>query len=719
MAEEGNWLFQSSDEEEQAHFTQVSYMAKLDDNDETSKAHSKDENSEVNENSELIESLMVQIHSMKDEFELLKGKLSSEHQTVLSFRDENALLKDKSSGTDLQNSFKSVGFKYSDLNKSYETRKIEFVEFESLFTTPSNESVNNDKIPPETKCKYDEYESDADPSIIPSVSNPITLEPLLVEKVEEEANVTNESCFKNDKMEFVENMTETIFSKIMNASDPDLVSVSKESNSVNGHTSDLMKQIDMLQKSLDEIEDENFDLKFKLEKSLKDNQELCNEINDLIDTLFKNVSMDKQMPNDQSWKVRSNPKFDESTKPSVIYSECPDYLPSTFEKGETSGISRKRLSSKKKTDKVSVSVLDLNGNGVWRTKENKNDCSNVCETDVENSCTQDSDDLRCTSFDEYECQICSDKSKFMTFVIDSGCSRHMTGFKHVLHNYVEEPAGTVRFANSEVEGHVRGYETLDNGVVKIQKVLYVEGLDHNLFSTSHFCDMKYQVRFRTSHCYLEDPDGYEIFRSEHRGNLYYVDFPTLSATRPICLLAKASKAQSWTWNRRLSHQNFRSIAKLQRQELIHMDLCGPMRTASINGKKYVLVMMDDYSRYTWLEFLRNKSDAPELIIAFIKRIQNGIVERKNHILVEVARTMLAYANLPMYLWVEAVATTFFTQNRTTVVKRLNKTAYELINNRKPNIKLLRVFGFRCYILIERQGLSKFDKKVDEGYLGGY
>ncbi|KAI3667612.1 hypothetical protein L6452_42678 [Arctium lappa] len=381
----------------------------------------------------------------------------------------------------------------------------------------------------------------------------------------------------------------------------------------------------------------------------------------------------------------------------------------------------------------------------------------------------------------------------------------MTGFKHLLHNYVEEPAGAVRFANSEAEGHVRGYGMLDNGVVKIQKVLYVEGLDHNLFSTSHFCDMQYQVRFTTTHCYLEDHDGYEVFKAERHGNLYYVDFPTLSATRPVCLLAKASKAQSWTWHRRLSHQNFRSIAKLQRQglvkglpemrfkkdslcsacelgkmkrssfkskaesstssalELLHMDLCGPMRTTSINGKKYVLVMIDDYSRYTWLEFLRNKSDAPELIIAFIKRIQvrlqlpvrtihsdngtefkndtlrsyltsvgishnfsaaytpqqNGIVERKNRTLVEAARTMLAYSELPMYLWAEAVATACFTQNRTIVVKRFNKTAYELINNRTPNIKFLRVFGCRCYILKERQGLSKFDKKADEGYLVGY
>ncbi|KAI3672801.1 hypothetical protein L6452_38901 [Arctium lappa] len=135
-------------------------------------------------------------------------------------------------------------------------------------------------------------------------------------------------------------------------------------------------------------------------------------------------------------------------------------------------------------------------------------------------------------------------------------------------------------------------------------------------------------------------------------------------------------------------------------ELIHMDFCGPMRTQSINGKKYILVMVDEYSRYTWLEFLRTKSEAPDLIIKFIKKIQvlmqspvkqlrsdngtefknatlqtflesigishnfstamapqqNGVVERKNRTLVEVAQTMLAYSELPMFLWAEAVAT---------------------------------------------------------------
>nr|GFB06313.1 Gag-Pol polyprotein [Tanacetum cinerariifolium] len=58
----------------------------------------------------------------------------------------------------------------------------------------------------------------------------------------------------------------------------------------------------------------------------------------------------------------------------------------------------------------------------------------------------------------------------------------------------------------------------------------------------------------------------------------------------------------------------------QRLHLLHMDLCGPMRIASINGKRYILVIVDDYSRYTWVHFLRSKDEAPKVIIKFLKRI---------------------------------------------------------------------------------------------------
>nr|GFC34439.1 putative ribonuclease H-like domain-containing protein [Tanacetum cinerariifolium] len=171
-----------------------------------------------------------------------------------------------------------------------------------------------------------------------------------------------------------------------------------------------------------------------------------------------------------------------------------------------------------------------------------------------------------------------------------------------------------------------------------------------------------------------------------------------------------------------------------------MDLCGPMRIASINGKWYVLVIVDDYSRYTWVHFLRSKDEAPEVIIKFLKRItvllqspviiirtdngtefknqvlkvyfdsvgishqmssvrtpqQNGVVERQNQTLVEATRTMLIFSLAPLFLWAEAIATACFTQNRSIIHCRFNKTPYELINGRN-RISHFFMYSVLCVI----------------------
>nr|GFA01544.1 retrovirus-related Pol polyprotein from transposon TNT 1-94 [Tanacetum cinerariifolium] len=88
-----------------------------------------------------------------------------------------------------------------------------------------------------------------------------------------------------------------------------------------------------------------------------------------------------------------------------------------------------------------------------------------------------------------------------------------------------------------------------------------------------------------------------------------------------------------------------------------MDLCGPMRVESVNGKKYILVIVDDYSRFTWVKCLRSKDEAPDFIIKFLKMIQqNGVIERRNRTPIKAARTMLIYAQSLLFLWAEAVAT---------------------------------------------------------------
>ncbi|GJX04041.1 retrovirus-related pol polyprotein from transposon TNT 1-94 [Tanacetum coccineum] len=135
----------------------------------------------------------------------------------------------------------------------------------------------------------------------------------------------------------------------------------------------------------------------------------------------------------------------------------------------------------------------------------------------------------------------------------------------------------------------------------------------------------------------------------------------------------------------------------QRLHLPHMDLRGPMRVESINGKRYVLVIVDDYSRYTWVHFLRSKDEAPELIKNFLKKI-----------------TVLLQAPV-----IHAIATACYTQNRSIIHHRFGKTPYELINSRKPDISFLHVFGDLCYPKNDREDIGKLGAKGDIGFFIGY
>nr|GEU50901.1 hypothetical protein [Tanacetum cinerariifolium] len=99
--------------------------------------------------------------------------------------------------------------------------------------------------------------------------------------------------------------------------------------------------------------------------------------------------------------------------------------------------------------------------------------------------------------------------------------------------------------------------------------------------------------------------------------------------------------------------------------------------------------------------------------------QNGVVEKRNRTLVEAARTMLTFVNLPSFLWAEAILTACFTQNRSIIHKRFDKTPYELMNKRKPKIKFFHVFGCRCYLLNNYEDVRKLKEKGDIGVFVGY
>nr|GFA92308.1 hypothetical protein [Tanacetum cinerariifolium] len=149
--------------------------------------------------------------------------------------------------------------------------------------------------------------------------------------------------------------------------------------------------------------------------------------------------------------------------------------------------------------------------------------------------------------------------------------------------------------------------------------------------------------------------------------------------------------------------------------LLYMDLCEPMRVKSVNEKKYILIIVDDYTRFTWVKFLRSKDETLDFIIKFLKMIQqNGVVKRRNRTLIEAARIMLIYAQALLFLWAEAVATACFTQNRSIIRLRHGKTPYELLHSKLPDLLFFHVFGALCYPTNNSENLAMAYEQSSSG-----
>nr|GFB80560.1 retrovirus-related Pol polyprotein from transposon TNT 1-94 [Tanacetum cinerariifolium] len=238
----------------------------------------------------------------------------------------------------------------------------------------------------------------------------------------------------------------------------------------------------------------------------------------------------------------------------------------------------------------------------------------------------------------------------------------MTGDRSQLTNFVHKFLGTVKFDNDHV-AKIMGYGDHKIRNVTISRVYFVEGLGHNLFSVRQFCDSDLEVAFRQHTCFIRNLEGVDLLTGSRGNNLYTLSLGDMMASSPICIFSKALKTKSWLCHRRLSHLNFDAINHLARQGLVrglpklkfekdhlcsacamgkskkkshkpkfkdtnqeklyllHMDLCGPVCVESVNGKKYILVIVDDYSQFTWVECLRSKDEALSFIIKFFKMIQ--------------------------------------------------------------------------------------------------
>ncbi|GJV25169.1 retrovirus-related pol polyprotein from transposon TNT 1-94 [Tanacetum coccineum] len=201
-------------------------------------------------------------------------------------------------------------------------------------------------------------------------------------------------------------------------------------------------------------------------------------------------------------------------------------------------------------------------------------------------------------------------------------------------------------------GMLKAYDRKSEASHKFCLEISRNGLGHNLFSVGQFCDSDLEVAFRRNTCFVRNLKGVDLLKGNHTTNIYTINLHEMASKSPIFLMARATSTKSWLWHQRLYHLNFDTINDLakndlvsgllkfkyhkehlcpsceqgknkkathppkpvpnsnQRFHILHMDLCVLMRVESINGKRYVLMIVDDYSRYTWVHFLRSKDANP-------------------------------------------------------------------------------------------------------------
>ena len=248
--------------------------------------------------------------------------------------------------------------------------------------------------------------------------------------------------------------------------------------------------------------------------------------------------------------------------------------------------------------------------------------------------------------------------------MDSGCSRHMTGDFSLLTEFKERAGPSITFGDDS-KGFTMGYGLISTRNVIINEVALVDGLKHNLLSISQLCDRGNTVSFNSEACVVTSKkDNKVVLTGVRKGNVYIADFNSTDAESITCLLSKASSVESWLWHKKLSHLNFKTMNDLVKKDLVrgmplveftrdglcdacqkgkqkkvsfskklisaideplqllHMDLFGPINVLLIARKRYCLVIVDDFSKFSWVYFLGSKDEASEIIINHIKQVNN-------------------------------------------------------------------------------------------------
>lgn len=392
------------------------------------------------------------------------------------------------------------------------------------------------------------------------------------------------------------------------------------------------------------------------------------------------------------------------------------------------------------------------------------------------------------------------------WILDSGATCHITCQRNLLTDFTPIVGRKVKVANGFQlnivgKGKVKIESKNSNGQTKIllTDVMYVPEIKGNFISIGELTRKGAQLIFHRDHCdLLLNNKVLATFKFAH--NLFKLN-EELYSVREV----KNKKGCIHYFHRIFGHRNIESIkrmiteklvtgieltkcekceskctvcfaSKMTRKsftkkgtksttkifDLVHTDICGPMRTLTPQKKRYVLTFIDDFSRYTKIYLLNQKSQVTDKLIEFVNLVQtqfgskpkkfnsdrggeylnatlgeyldsegiqyqftspytpqlNGIAERKNRSLVEMVRCMLNEANLPQTFWGEAIMTANYLQNRM-ATSATNKTPYEILHKRRPQMKDMEIFGSPCYVKTPMINRSKLDNSSREMILLGY
>ncbi|GJW36164.1 retrovirus-related pol polyprotein from transposon TNT 1-94 [Tanacetum coccineum] len=211
--------------------------------------------------------------------------------------------------------------------------------------------------------------------------------------------------------------------------------------------------------------------------------------------------------------------------------------------------------------------------------------------------------------------------QIVLWYLDSGCSKHMTGDRSQLTNFVNKFLGTIKFRNDHV-AKILGYGDYVIGNVMISRVFYMEGLGHNLFSVGQFCDLTLTYCFRQHTCFIRNLEGVDLLTGSRGNNLYTLSLRDMIAFSPIsrhglvrglpklkfekdhlCSACAIGKIQKKPYKPKSEDTN------QEKTYLLHVDLCGPMRSpcTSRNGKKLHPKSLSIITSSSWLKYL------PELL----------------------------------------------------------------------------------------------------------